>query len=340
MLEYGGNHFFNPMKILITGGAGYIGSHTVRALRDAGHSVVIFDNLSTGHRAAVRDFELIVGDLSDKPALDRVFSESDFDAVVHFAGSIEAGESMTDPKRFFENNVANGLNLLEAMLSHEVKKIIFSSTSAVYGDRERMPVAETAPTAPANVYGLSKRMFEQILEAYDHAYGIKSVILRFFNAAGADPSGDIGEDCANETHLIPLTLRAASGTSDRIRIFGTDYETVDGTCIRDYVHVCDLADAHTLALDYLERGGRSDIFNLGSENGTSVREVIDAVDRVTRKDCPIVEEPRRDGDTATRFASSEKAKTVLGWKPNYPLIEQIVSTAWNWHRSHPDGYDN
>ncbi|NTW76133.1 MAG: UDP-glucose 4-epimerase GalE, partial [Candidatus Moranbacteria bacterium] len=313
------------MKILVTGGAGYIGSHTVRALRDAGHSIVIFDNLSTGHREAVRDFELIVGDLSDKLVLDRAFSERRFDAVVHFAGSIEAGESMTDPKRFFQNNVVNGLNLLEAMLRHDVKKIVFSSTAAVYGEPETMPIVETAPTLPTNVYGLSKLMFERILETYDHAYGVKSVRLRYFNAAGADASGEIGADHKHKTHLITLTLLAALGKRDGIGVFGTNFPTEDGTGVRDYVHVCDLADAHVLALRYLGSEMTSDVFNLGNGAGVSVLEVIDAAKRVTETDIPIIMESRRDGDPAALFASSQKAMTVLGWKPKYPSIEQIVS---------------
>ncbi|NTW29700.1 MAG: UDP-glucose 4-epimerase GalE [Candidatus Moranbacteria bacterium] len=327
------------MNILVTGGAGYIGSHAVRALRDAGHSVVIFDNLSTGHREAVRDFELIVGDLSNKHALDQVFSECCFDAVVHFAGSIEAGESMTDPKRFFQNNVVNGLNLLEAMLRHDVKKIVFSSTAAVYGEPDTMPILETAPTLPTNVYGLSKLMFEQILETYDHAYGVKSVRLRYFNAAGADASGEIGEDHPNESHLIPLVLRAAQGKRRDIKIFGTDYPTPDGTGIRDYVHVSDLAQAHALALEYLEKEALSDVFNLGNGTGISVRSVIETAKKNTGMDFTVSEENRRTGDPAKLFASSEKAARVLGWKPCHSAIEDIVSSAWKWHESHARGFE-
>ncbi|NTW29916.1 MAG: UDP-glucose 4-epimerase GalE [Candidatus Moranbacteria bacterium] len=326
------------MNILVTGGAGYIGSHTVRTLRDAGHSVVIFDNLSTGHREAVRDFELIVGDLSDKLALDRAFSERRFDAVVHFAGSIEAGESMTDPKRFFQNNVVNGLNLLEAMLRHDVKKIVFSSTAAVYGEPQTMPITEDAPKEPTNVYGLTKLMFEQILETYDRAYGLKSVRLRYFNAAGADASGEIGEDHPNESHLIPLVLRTAQGKRRDIKIFGTDYPTPDGTGIRDYVHVSDLAQAHALALEYLEKEALSDVFNLGNGIGISVRSMVETAKKVSGTDFSVSEEQRRIGDPAALYAGSDKAETVLGWKPKYSSIEQIVASAWNWHRSHPDGF--
>ncbi|MEI6650193.1 MAG: UDP-glucose 4-epimerase GalE [Candidatus Moraniibacteriota bacterium] len=326
------------MNILVTGGAGYIGSHTVRTLKNAGHRIVIFDNLSSGHRSAVSDFELFLGDLENKEDLERVFSENRFDAVVHFAGSIEAGESMTDPKRFFDNNFVCGLNLLEAMLAHDVKKIVFSSTAAVYGEPHKMPIEEHDPTVPTNVYGLSKLMFEQVLEAYDHAYGLRSVRLRYFNAAGADPSGEIGADHKHKTHLITLVLLAALGKRDDIKIFGTDYKTPDGTGVRDYIHVSDLAAAHVLALDFLEKNGVSDVFNLGNGTGVSVREVIATAKRVTGTDFPVIEEPRREGDPALLFASSQKAKDVLGWEPKFPEIEQIISTSWNWHRSHPDGF--
>ncbi|HWQ60585.1 MAG TPA: UDP-glucose 4-epimerase GalE [Candidatus Fimivivens sp.] len=326
------------MKILVTGGAGYIGSHTVRALRSSGHQVVIFDNLSTGHRSAVSDFEFFHGDLANRSDLEAVFSRHSFDAVVHFAGSIEAGESMKDPKRFFDNNVRNGLNLLEAMLAHGVMNIVFSSTAAVYGEPERMPVTEDAPTVPTNVYGLSKLMFEQVLEAYDAAYGLKSVRFRYFNAAGADASAKIGEDHPNESHLIPLVLRTAQGKRENIKIFGTDLSTEDGTGIRDYVHVNDLADAHVLAIDYLAKNGKSDVFNLGNGNGISVRTVIEVSRRITGIGFAVTEEPRRPGDPEKLFASSEKAKSILGWKPRYSGIEKIIESAWGWHKAHPDGF--
>ena len=295
------------MRILVTGGAGYIGSHTVRKLQAAGHELVIFDNLSAGHRDAVQGFNLVVGDLANKEDLQKVFAENKFDAVVHFAGSIEAGESMADPKRFLDNNLVCGLNLLEAMLAHDVKKIVFSSTAAVYGEPEQMPINEDAPKEPTNVYGLTKLMFEQVLDAYDAAYGLKSVCLRYFNAAGADPSGDIGADHKKKTHLITLVLLTALGRHKEIKIFGTDYETHDGTGIRDYVHVSDLADAHVLALDFLEKHNRSDKFNLGNEKGTSVREVIETARRITVLDIPVIEEGRRAGDPAKLYASSQKA---------------------------------
>lgn len=327
------------MNILVTGGAGYIGSHTVRKLREAHHEVIIFDNLSSGHKDAIQDFPLAVGDLANKNDLEKVFSENTFDTVVHFAGSIEAGESMIDPKRFFDNNLICGLNLLEAMLKHDVKKIIFSSSAAVYGEPEKIPIDEAALKNPTNVYGLTKLMFEQVLAAYDDAYDLKSISLRYFNASGADPSGGIGADHKNKTHLLTLILLTALGKRDAIRIFGADYPTTDGTCIRDYVHVSDLADAHVLALDYLEKNNLSDIFNLGNEKGTSVREVIAAAKKITRIDFNVTEEPRRAGDSAELMASSKKAKEMLGWNPRFDSIEQIIETAWRWHKSHPNGYE-
>lgn len=327
------------MKILVTGGAGYIGSHTVRKLKDAGHEIVIFDNLSSGHLDAIKGFKLFNGDLASKVDLEKVFSENNFDAVVHFAGSIEAGESMNDPKRFFNNNLINGLNLLEAMLKHDVKKIVFSSTAAVYGEPQKMPIEETDPKIPTNVYGQTKLMFEQVLDAYDHAYEIKSVCLRYFNATGADPSGEIGPDHKNKTHLLTLTLLTALGKRDSIKIFGTNYPTPDGTGIRDYVHVNDLADAHVLALNFLQKNNISDKFNLGNEKGTSVREVIEISKKITGVDFKVIEEPRRDGDPANLYASSKKAQNILGWKPKFPNMEQIIETAWNWHKNHPDGFE-
>jgi UDP-glucose 4-epimerase len=327
------------MHILVTGGAGYIGSHTVRKLKEAGHTIVIFDNLSAGHKDAIKGFDLIIGDLSDKEALKKVFDENNFDAVVHFAGSIEAGESMTNPQRFFQNNLVCGLNLLEAMLAHNVKKIIFSSTAAIYGEPEKMPIEEIDPKNPTNVYGLTKLMFEQVLDAYDKAYELKSVALRYFNAAGADSSGEIGEMHDPETHLIPLVLKTAQDKRDSIKIFGTNYPTPDGTCVRDYVHVSDLADAHVLALKYLGKNNQSEKFNLGNEKGTSVREVIESAKKITGIDFSVIETERRAGDPAKLFASSQKAQQILGWKPQFSSIEQIVETAWNWHKKHPQGFE-
>lgn len=327
------------MKILVTGGAGYIGSHTVRKLKAANHEIVIFDNLSSGHKDAVKGFELFIGDLANKDDLKKVFDAHKFDAVVHFAGSIEAGESMTDPKRFFDNNFVCGLNLLEAMLAHDVKKIVFSSTAAVYGEPKKMPIEETDSKNPTNVYGLTKLMFEQVLDAYDRAYGLKSVALRYFNATGADPSGEIGPDHKNKTHLLTLILLTALGKRDAIKIFGTDYPTPDGTGIRDYVHVNDLANAHVLALDYLEKNITSNKFNLGNEKGTSVRQVIEMAKKITGVDFKVIEEPRRAGDPANLFASSQEAQSVLGWQPQFPAMEQIIETAWNWHKNHPEGFE-
>lgn len=327
------------MKILVTGGAGYIGSHTVRKLKDAGHEIVIFDNLSSGHLDAIKGFELFIGDLANKQDLEKAFSQNKFDAVVHFAGSIEAGESMTDPKRFLNNNLVCGLNLLEAMIKYDVKKIVFSSTAAVYGEPEKMPIEESAPKNPTNVYGQTKLMFEQVLDSYDHAYGLKSVALRYFNAAGADPSGEIGPDHKNKTALVELLMQVVLGKKDSVKIFGTDYPTPDGTGIRDYVHVNDLADAHVLALDYLKKNDTSNKFNLGNEKGTSVHEAIEATKKITNINFNVIEELRRDGDSAQVFASSQKAQTILGWKPQFPAMEQIVTSAWNWHKNHPDGFE-
>lgn len=326
------------MNILVTGGAGYIGSHTIRKLRDAGHTPVVFDDFSSGHRAAVRDFEVIEGSLADRDALHQALSGNAVDAIIHFAGSIEAGESMTDPARFYRNNVVNGLNLLDTMVSHDVKRIIFSSTAAVYGEPKTMPITENAPKRPTNVYGLTKLMFEQILESYARAYGIRSVSLRYFNAAGADPSGEIGADHRHKTHLLTVCMLAALGKRDAVRIFGTDYPTKDGTGVRDYIHVSDLADAHVLALDFLIQEDRSDTFNLGNGTGTSVREMIDSVKRVTGTNFAVTEEPRREGDPAELFASSRKAMETLGWTPVHADIDDIVETAWQFHRTHPDGF--
>lgn len=325
-------------NILVTGGAGFIGSHTVRKLKESGYSVYIYDNLSSGHKDAIKDFTLIEGDLADIDKLNTIFEKTSFDGVIHFAGSIEAGESMTDPRRFYQNNVVNALNLANAMVDHGVKKIVFSSSAAVYGEPEKNPIEEGDPKIPTNYYGLTKLMFEQILESYDHAYGIKSVSLRYFNAAGADPSGEIGADHKHKTHLITLVMLTALGKRDSIKIFGTDFPTPDGTGIRDYVHVNDLADAHVLALEYLEKGGNTDAFNLGNEKGNSVKEVIEVSSKVSGKNINAIEEERRDGDPAKLVASSQKAKEILGWNPKFDNIEDITRTAWGWHSKNPDGY--
>jgi len=328
------------MNILVTGGAGYIGSHTVKELLLKDHNIVVFDNLSSGHRQAVlASAKLVIGDILDKKALDEIFSSRKFDAVMHFAASIEAGESVLEPGRFFYNNGAGSLNLLEAMKKHNVKNIIFSSSAAVYGEPEQMPITETHPKNPTNTYGLTKLQVEQMLERYDIAYGIKSVSLRYFNAAGADPEGQLGCDHKHKTHIITVALLAALGKIPKLEIYGTDYDTKDGTCVRDFIHVTDLARAHVLALEKLLGDKKSNTYNLGNEKGNSVREVVAAVKEITGKDFPVVEVGRRDGDPQKLIASSQKAKKELGWSPKHSTIEEIVKTAWQWQRQHPEGYN-
>lgn len=326
------------MNILVTGGAGYIGSHTVKELLAEGHNVVTLDNLSKGHRAAVRGGEFIHGDLRDTDLLQATLRDYDIAAVVHFAADSLVGESMAQPARYFNNNIVNGLNLLNAMVRQEVRHIVFSSSAAVYGEPAETPITEGFPKAPTNNYGLSKLMFEQILAAYENAYGLKSVSLRYFNAAGADLAGKIGEDHSPETHLIPLVLQAALGIRDKITVFGTDYPTSDGTCIRDYIHVTDLARAHILALEALAGGDRGGVYNLGNGKGFSVREVIDVAREVSGCDIPVAEGERRPGDPAVLVAGSEQAVRELGWRPQYHDLRTIVETAWNWHRQHPGGF--
>ena len=325
-------------KILVTGGAGYIGSHTIRSLQKNGHSIVIFDNLSSGHRKAIEGFTLFKGDLLNKKQVSEAFEKYKPDAVVHFAGSIEAGESMTDPKRFYWNNVVAGLNLVDIMVEKNVKKMVFSSSAAVYGEPQKVPITEKDQTIPTNTYGQTKLMFEQILDAYDYAYGLKTIALRYFNAAGADKSGNIGADHKNKTHLITLLMLVALGQKDSIKIFGTDYPTPDGTCIRDYVHVSDLAHAHVLALNFLEKNNKSEKFNLGNDKGNSVFEVVEAAKEITGINLKVIKEERRPGDPAKLVASSRKAKNILGWEPQQDNIEAIVQTAWKWHLKNPQGY--
>lgn len=320
------------MKVLVVGGAGYIGSHMVKTLAATGHEVVTLDNLSQGYRDAVRYGELIEADLADRAALDGVFSRGGFDAVMHFASFIQVGESVIDPAKYFENNFTHTQNLLDAMVRHGVKHFIFSSTAAIFGEPEYTPIDEKHPARPINPYGRSKWFVEQMLEDYERAYGLKSVCLRYFNAAGADPEGELGERHVPETHLIPLILQAASGRRDCIRVFGRDYATPDGTCIRDYIHVMDLCDAHLLAVGKLLSSGESARYNLGNGSGFSVQEVIDSASRVTGRAIKVVDDVRRDGDPAVLVADSRQAKEALGWKPRFADLDTIVGHAWQWEQ--------
>lgn len=321
--------------ILVTGGAGYIGSHTVRALQQAGHGVVVLDNLVYGHRDIlenVLDVELIVGDISDRPLLDKLFATYDIAAVIHFAAYAYVGESVKDPARYYKNNVSGTLILLEAMQAAAVNKIVFSSTCSVYGITDVAPIEEAHPINPINPYAKTKWVIEQMLADFDAANDFKSVCFRYFNAAGASPDGLLGEDHTPEPHLIPLVLYAALGKRKDISIFGTDYPTPDGTCIRDYTHVVDLAQAHVLGLNYLLAGGCSDVFNLGNGNGFSVREVIETAIQVTGKPIEIVEDDRRTGDPPILVGSNEKAMNALDWCPQYTELADIITHAWNWHQ--------
>ncbi len=329
------------MNILVTGGAGYIGSHTVLALAAAGFTPVVFDNLSTGHEKAVpKDVTLVRGDIHDINFVAETLRRYDISGVIHFAASSLVGESMENPAKYYENNVEGTLHLLLGLQKAGVSKIVFSSTAAVYGEPEKTPIEENFPHNPTNVYGRTKLVIEHMLSDFSDAYGLRYVALRYFNAAGAAEGGSIGEDHHPETHLIPLILKAAQGVRDHIAIYGTDYPTKDGTCIRDYIHVTDLADAHVLALRYLLDGGDSDVFNLGSETGFSVREMIKTAKSVTGVDFKVTEETRRAGDPAVLIASSAKCKAVLGWHPTHSSTEEIFSSAWEWHKRHPHGYED
>lgn len=320
------------MKILVVGGAGYIGSHMVRELLDKGYVPIVFDNLSTGHTWAVPGGNLIRGDLADKEALRQLFTKHTFDGVMHFASFIQVGESVQKPLKYYHNNISNTLNLLSAMEEAGVKKFVFSSTAAVYGTPKEVPIPENSPLHPENPYGRSKLMVEDILADCDRAWGLKSVCLRYFNAAGAHPSAEIGEAHNPESHLIPIILQVALGQRESVTINGNDYATPDGTCIRDYIHVCDLAAAHTLALEALLAGRGSMTFNLGNGKGYSIREVLEVCREVTGHPIPAGLGPKREGDPARLVASSEKIAHDLGWKPRYPELREIVESAWNWHR--------
>ena len=319
------------MKVFITGGAGYIGSHVVKALGEKGYEILVYDNLSTGHKEAVLYGKLVKGDLADKEFLKRTLQEFKPDAVMHFAASIEVAESVKNPLKYYRNNTANTLNLLEAMQELGINKFIFSSTAAVYGNPEKIPVKEDAPINPINPYGQSKAFVEKILKDLSEANkDFNYVSLRYFNVAGADPEGRIGQSYQNATHLITRALKTAKGEYEKLYIFGTDYPTPDGTCIRDFIHVDDLADAHILALEYLNQGGKSDIFNCGYGHGYSVKEVVETAKKVTGIDFPVEETGRREGDPAVLVADSKKLKKTLGWKPKYDNLEFIIKTAWNW----------
>ncbi len=320
------------MKVLVVGGAGYIGSHMVKLLLDVGQEVVALDNLEAGHRDAVLDGTFVQGDVADSALLDELFRRHRFDGVMHFASHIQVGESTRLPGKYYRNNVSNTLGLLDAMVTHEVNHFIFSSTAAIFGEPSYVPIDEAHPRHPINPYGRSKWMVEEVLADYERAHGLQSVCLRYFNAAGAHPSGVLGERHEPETHLIPLVLRAASGRQDAIKVFGTDYDTPDGTCIRDYIHVVDLCDAHLLALQRLVEGRGSDRFNLGNGNGFSVREVIDAARRVTGRRVRVIEEGRRQGDPARLVAESSRARQQLGWRPRFADLETIISHAWSWEK--------
>ncbi|MFO1062964.1 MAG: UDP-glucose 4-epimerase GalE [Pirellulales bacterium] len=325
------------MKILVIGGAGYVGSHTVRLLMNSGHEVWVYDNLSRGHRECVPPGRLIIGELSDRNKLVAVFRDYEIEAVVHFAAFALVNESVQHPAIYYQNNVSATLELLEAMRSAGVWRIVFSSTTATYGQPEIVPIAESTLQLPINPYGFTKLVIEHALTDYAHAYGFGCAALRYFNAAGAHPDGSIGEDHSPETHLIPLVLQTALGQRESISVFGTDYPTPDGTCIRDYIHVDDLADAHLKALQLLQPGTNFQL-NLGTGHGHSVQEVIDACRRVTGKPIRSIVADRREGDPAELVADSSLAQKTLGWAPRYTDITSIVQTAWNWHQAHPQGY--
>jgi len=327
------------MSILVLGGAGYIGSHTVRALCDEGFDTIVVDNLVTGHEAAVdKRAGLYKGDISDFDFIDHIFKSEKIDGVIHFAAFSLVGESMKEPLKYYGNNLCKTQAFLKAMVENGVDKIVFSSTAAVYGEPESVPITEDSKLNPTNTYGETKLSMEKLFYWTARAHGLRYVSLRYFNACGADASGEIGEAHATETHLIPLILQVPNGKREFISVFGNDYPTPDGTCIRDYIHVTDLANAHILAMKYLLSGGESNVMNLGNGVGFSVLDVIETARKVTGHAIPAVMAPRREGDPAQLVASSQKAKDILGWKPCHNSLEEIISSAWNWHKNHPDGY--
>jgi len=321
------------LRLLVVGGAGYIGSHMVKQLALAGCNVTTLDSLVNGHRDAVLHGDFVHADLADKDALTQLFKHQQFDAVLHFASFIQVGESVQKPALYYENNVTNTLNLLNAMNNAGVRRFIFSSTAATFGEPQYTPIDEQHPQSPINPYGRSKLMIEQILNDYDNAYGLKSVCLRYFNAAGADPDGQLGERHNPETHLIPLVLQAASGRKPFISVFGRDYDTPDGTCIRDYIHISDLCEAHWLSLQSLLKGANSQQYNLGNGHGFSVQEVIDSARRVTGRHIEVVDAPRREGDPARLVADSKSARLNLGWSPRFSDLDVMVKHAWNWEQN-------
>ncbi|MBQ1214707.1 MAG: UDP-glucose 4-epimerase GalE [Firmicutes bacterium] len=328
------------MTILVLGGAGYIGSHTVYELIDNGYDVVIADNLETGYMAAVHPkARFYKGDIRNRDFIDSVFDQEKIDGVIHFAANSLVGESMTKPLKYYDNNLCGTKVLLESMVAHDIKYIVFSSTAATYGEPERIPIMEEDRTCPTNCYGETKLSMEKMFKWTSLAHGMKFVSLRYFNACGAHKSGEIGEAHNPESHLIPLILQVPNGKRPEISIFGDDYDTKDGTCIRDYIHVTDLAQAHILAMEYLAKGGDNAIFNLGNGVGFTVNEVIETARRVTGHPIPAKVCPRRAGDPAQLIASSQKARDILGWKPQYDDLETIISSAWNWHKNHPNGFE-
>lgn len=327
------------MKVLVAGGAGYIGSQVALDLARAGHEPVVLDNLVKGHREAVLRGTFVQGDINQFDLVTELMTKEKIEAVIHLAAHSLVGESVHNPAKYFRNNIANGQVLLDAMVASGVKYIVFSSTAAVYGEPERVPIPEDHPKNPTNPYGFSKLTFEGMLRFYEEAYGLRYISLRYFNAAGADPEAEIGEDHDPETHLIPIVLKTALGVREHIQLYGTDYPTPDGTCIRDYIHVADLSQAHLLALEALAGGKESTIYNLGNGQGYSNKEVIETARRVTGKEIKVIDAPRRPGDPAVLVASSAKIQAELGWKPKYPELDRIIATAWRWHQRHPNGYN-